>query len=266
MTDAPDPFTLAGAIRRALRDITDHYDMALIPPRMTGSLKLPTTPTPPDVRKIKPARKVFEHSPAPVSLAVLDARRETHMDLAHYTRVVLNEVNDGTIATRVNGESPRDLARFLDVWALHLAEQLPDEAVVAERDLDGHARRLRAFALPNRRDWVKLGRCPFVVEGVFCRGEVRGYGEEGQATCTGCEQYGPTEWWEEVLIGAVGDTLTHDQLIPFIHRTFGRAVKRATLRTWLRRGVLVSSGTDALGRTLYNRDAVVWSLTRTLAA
>src|SRR5690349_8887400 len=124
---------MAGAIRKALLEITDHYDDALIPPRLTSGVKQPTAPVPADVHKIKPARKVFEHSPAPVSLAVLDARRDAHADLAHYARVVLNEVNEGAITTHVNGESPFALARFLDVWALALAEQLPEEASAAAR-------------------------------------------------------------------------------------------------------------------------------------
>lgn len=261
-TDEIEPYQMAGAIRKALLEITDHYDDALIPPRLTSGVKQPTAPVPADVHKIKPARKVFEHSPAPVSLAVLDARRDAHADLAHYARVVLNEVNDGTITTRVNGESPFALARFLDVWALALAEQLPEEASAAWRDFHAHGAALRRFALPDRRDWVKLGKCPFVVEDAFCRGEVRGYGEAGQATCTDCGQWGPTEWWEEVMVGAVGALLTYDQIIPFIHRAYGRVVKRATLRTWLHRRVLVDSGKDDQGRTLYSREAVVWAMTR----
>ena len=127
MSDDIDPYQTAGDIRRALLKIIDHYDEALIPPRLTASVKQPTAPLPPDARKMKPARKVWQHSPAPTSLAVLDARAAAHADLAHYARIVLDEVTDvsgGTIVTHVNGQSPYALARFLDTWALRMAETL----------------------------------------------------------------------------------------------------------------------------------------------
>ena len=64
------------------------------------------------------------------------------------------------------------------------------------------------------------------------------------------------------MIGGVGALLTYDQIIPFIHRAYGRVIARPTLRTWLRRQVLVASGQDEEGRTLYRREAVVFAMSR----
>ena len=268
MNDAPlepSPYSLAASIRGSLSMIREYYDEALIPPKMTSGVRLPTAAVPADQIKMKPAKKAFEHPPAPVSFAVLDARAAAHSDLAHYARVILNEVRsvDGrTIQTRVDGSDVEGLTYFLETWALRMAEEVPDEAVACKADMETHANALHAFAIPIRRNWIKLGNCPFVIEGVFCHGQVRGYGEEGQATCTDCQQYGPTEWWEEVIVGSVGELQTYEEILTFIHKSFGRVIKRPTLRTWLARGVLSSAGPDALGRTVYTREAVVWAMTR----
>ena len=69
-----------------------------------------------------------------------------------------------------------------------------------------------------------------------------------------------------MLGGSGRDTLTHAELLPFIHRAFGVAVKRATLRTWLLRHVIESCGEDEQGRTVYSRDAVVYALSKKFAA
>ena len=80
--------TIPRRIRRALVKITDYYDEALEPSRATSGVKLPTAATPPDARKIKPAGRVFEHSPMPLPLAVLERRLAVHKDLEFFSRVV----------------------------------------------------------------------------------------------------------------------------------------------------------------------------------
>lgn len=265
MTDA---HALAGQIRRALIKITDYYDEALEPSRATSGVKLPTAPTPPDARKIKPAGRVFEHSPMPLPLAVLERRLAVHKDLEFFARVVLFEVRDiegRPIQTQVGNDVP-PLAAFLDVWALRMAEDVPAEAERCADDLTAHGEALWALVHPPRR-LVSLGRCPFVIEDSFCRGHIRSNGEEGEAACSECEQYGPTEWWEEVLLGnPTSPVLNYEQLIPFIHRAFGRVVARPTLRTWVKRGVLETIGTDDEGRSLFLRSDVVTALTVKYAA
>ena len=66
-----DPYEIAGAIRRALVDIRDHYDAALIPPQRAI---IRPTPERTDSQNIKAATHTYEHSPAPANIDVLAAR------------------------------------------------------------------------------------------------------------------------------------------------------------------------------------------------
>jgi hypothetical protein len=263
-----DNYELVGSIRRSLADIAELFDETLVEPRLTSGIKLPTVSVPGE--KMKYAAKPVRHSPPPIELRVLEVRAAAYSDLVHWARVVLQEVTDingGTIQTKIDPNDHAELAQFIGRWAERLASVDPLEAEVCEEEMRGHADALRAIVFPLRRDWVSMGDCPFVIEGAFCRGKVRGYGDGRLPSCDGCNQSAVAEWWEEVILGNPSlTTLTHADLIPFIHRTFGRAVKRATIRTWINRSVLVPSGTDEHGRTVFNPSAVVYALSQKFAA
>ena len=250
-----DPYATAGDIRRALAAITDHYDVALHPPKRGGG----------------GGGSVSKEPPPPVSVDVLDARADTHRDLVYYAQVVLMECTGAegqTITTRVDAADVRGLARFLDVWAEHLARGNPTEAEGCARDLTAHASKLRGMALPDRRDWMPLGTCPLEVEVdgalTVCAGQVRAYpGREPQ--CQKCGTEAVASWWERVMFPDVelAEMVTADELVLVLHRAFGGTpIKPSTIRQWIRREVIVGSGKDDKGRTLFSREAVIYAVAR----
>ena len=145
-----EPYQVAGHIRAALHGITDRYDDALggTPPK--------------DESDARPKRA---EAPVPVSPHILDVRAETHHDLRYFALFILEQVNHGTITTRVDAGDVHALARFIDTWALALAEQHPDDADDARRDLAKDARNLAAIANGDVTHRFKLPghRCPELV-------------------------------------------------------------------------------------------------------
>lgn len=188
-----EPYAVAGHIRASLHGITDRYDEAL-------------SGTPP--RDDSDAHTRRAEAPPPVSPHILDVRAETHHDLRFYALFVLEQVNGGSIATRVDGNSVTSLARFLDVWALALAEQHPADAEEARRDLGRHARALAAICNGDytRRFAIPGGRCPEMVwrgeEMVRCSGTLVAVMRQGDILLprfVGCDreaghQWAPSEW------------------------------------------------------------------------
>lgn len=134
-----------------------------------------------------------------------------------------------------------------------------EAATDATDELAAIARHVRRYVDPPRRDFVWLGDCPFVIDDWFCAGRVRTTGDD-EAACTDCGQAAIVEWWIHVL--GVIPTVTHDGLRQFLRAQFGRDVKRATIRQWVKRGVIEACGVDAAGRTLFDKGAVAYALTR----
>ena len=138
-----EPYQTAGAIRRNLRTIRDHYDNALHPKAGAAS----------EIRTVA--------SGEPVSLHALDVQTECHRGLVFWVGFILDEVNDGTITgDTIRGRSIDDLAKFIDTWALALAEQLPDDADNLETETHEHANRLERLALGLQTKQIQVGRCP----------------------------------------------------------------------------------------------------------
>lgn len=55
--------------------------------------------------------------------------------------------------------------------------------------------------------------------------------------------------------------LTDSDVVTFMHRTYGEVIAQATVRQWVKRGVLQPSGeTTDDGRRLFARDAVVYAI------
>lgn len=162
-----------------------------------------------------------------------------------------------------NGQDVPGMCAFLRRHAEWISWQ--DTAPRAARRLEGIARRAHAHVHPPRKDYLVLGDCPFVHDGMFCRGRVQWYDEPGRLpACTECDQAAVVEWWEAVL--GVVPTVTWAGLQDFIRRQFGRTVSRSTLRQWKRRGIIDACGVDAEGRTLYDKGAVAYALARRGAA
>lgn len=251
-----DTWELVGSIRKSLTAIRDHYDATLNGPRRAGN---------------NVGSSGHKEPPAPISLHILDARRDTHSDLAHYARIILMAVSDiegHAIGTPVDGHDPIALTRFIDTWAERLTNADPVEAAGCDRDMAKHARELRALALPDRRDWMALGSCPLQVptddgDMTCCGGQVRAkLDDQQEATCQGCGTVGSVDWWEDRMFDdpELRRTLTAPEVVLFVHRTFGKVITEAAVRQWVKRGVIESSGTDDKGRTVFARDALLYAL------
>lgn len=142
-TPVIEPYQTAGAIRRNLRTIRDHYDNALHPKAGAAS----------EIRTVA--------SGEPVSLHALDVQNECHRGLVFWIKFILNKVNDGTITgDTIRGRSIDDLAKFIDTWALALAEQLPDDADNLDAETRRHANRLQELALGWVTRQIHVGHCP----------------------------------------------------------------------------------------------------------
>ena len=256
-----DPYEIAGHIRHALASITDHYDVALHPPKRGGGS----------------GGKASKEPPPPVSVDVLDARAATHKDLVYYAQIVLMECTSAEgeqITTRVDAADVRGLAKFLDTWAEHLARGNPLEAEACARYLSEHASKLKGMALPDRRDWMPLGTCPLEAmvdpagDPAVCGGQVRAYPER-DPQCQKCGTTAVASWWERVMFPDVelSEMVTADELVLVLHRAFGGSpVKPSTIRQWIKREVIVPSGKDDKGRTLFSRSAVVYAVSRRTGA
>ena len=147
----PEPYVIAGKIRAAVRTILDHYDDAGDPPKITDDS---------DPRGGDQARP-------PTDVHAIDCRAEAHNGMAYWCQFILDEVNDGTIETKVRGSDLHDIARFIDTWALALAEQHPDSASghheACKEQLTKWGRQLRAVAHGTRTRSIEVGPCPEVI-------------------------------------------------------------------------------------------------------
>ena len=141
-----DKWHLAGDIRRSLRTIRNVWPATLSVLATSANEKV--------------AGGVVG---ALVSAHVLDLRKECHHDLRFFTMLVLEQVNGGTIGTKVNVLDVDQLTRFLDTWALHLCEQMPDDAEQCAKDMHHHAERLRGMVRGDRMHRYQIGRCPETV-------------------------------------------------------------------------------------------------------
>ena len=148
----PEPYVIAGKIRAALREILDHYDAAGNPPKITDDSE-PSNGG-------DPARP-------PTDVHAIDVRVEAHNGMAYWCQFILDEVNDGTIETKVRGSDLHDIARFIDTWALALAEQHPDSASghheACKEQMTKWGRQLRVVAHGTRTRSIEVGPCPEVI-------------------------------------------------------------------------------------------------------
>ena len=236
MTELTSTADVEEQILRALADIRKHWH-ALIEPSAGGS------------GAGKSADEVTSLDRR-VSL-----RHEVTLALNGWARVVVEE-RDLTHWIPL-GTDALGLVTFLQRHARWFSghEAAPDAA----DELTEWARQVRSTAAPQRRSWVYLGDCPFVIEDWFCQGQVRAWQDsERLPSCSDCGQEAVVEWWMDVL--DVVPTVTREQLPDFVRRQTGRAMSRVTLWRWL--GDLKPSGVDADGREVFDKGAIAYLLTR----
>jgi len=196
-------------------------------------------------------------------------RHETTLCLNGWARIVVDDrelTHNLPLRTDTIG-----LIEFLERWARWFSGH--EAAEDAAEEIGGYANQVRNAAAPARRDWIALGSCPIEVEIdaelSVCGGSVRAYPNR-DPQCQRCGTEAAASWWERVMFpdAETSTLLLEAEIATFVHRAFGGSpVKPSTVRQWVKRGVIVSSGTDDKGRKLYSRDAVVYAIaTRDLHA
>ena len=190
-----DPYITAGHIRRGIHTIRDHYTAALTPDTTTDESGIHNRTQPGE----------------PVNLTAIDTRNAALNHLREGTQFILEHVNSGTITALVDATHPDPLGRFIDTWALAMAEQHPVYAGRYATQSERHGRRLETLAKGWRTKHIRVGDCTeqaiVAVDGVEtfarCPGElVAVFREEdkgllpGEVTCTvdGAHVWSPYQW------------------------------------------------------------------------
>jgi len=191
----------------------------------------------------------------------ISLRHEVTLSLNGWVRLIVEE-RDLTHHLPL-GTDTAGLIEFLERWARWFSGH--EAATDAADELTTWATEVRATASPQRRDWVYMGDCPFVIEDWFCRGQIRGYGDPDRLpACTDCGQEAVSEWWDEVM--GLDHTIGRAEVSKLIATVLGRSVSRFTLSRWISSGRIPKSGTTTTGEELFDRRTVAAALTRQLTA
>lgn len=129
-------------IRQSLAKIRRYYEPALTGPKAVDES---------GVRGVA--------SPEPVTLDVLEARRDVLHDLHFWCKFILDEVNDGTI-TRGPEPTVTSMTEFIGRWCDLLLEQHPADGANLIDETGHHARKLESLAKGWRTKRVQIGKCP----------------------------------------------------------------------------------------------------------
>ena len=258
--------SLAGRIRHDLYTIIDHYDETL-EPHQHGTTKLPTQAA--KGTPIRYAPKALKEAPAPVSLHVLDARREAHRDLHFWARFIMGAVTDidgNPIRTHIDGTNTPALAAFVAHWADRITTDHPDDADNLAQEAAKHARTLRrTAAMPeiggDHDEFVihaiGIGRCPVTVDQGACGTKVRAYADRALIKCHGCGTEDTVAWWMSQIAPEGADLATADSVIACVAARTLSTISHDQLRQWATRGHIQRHGKDTKGRTLYSTAAVL---------
>ena len=243
MSDDP-----AARIRKALGSIVKHWDATLEPVRRAPGSHVKTSREP----------------PLPISADVLDKRAMCCSRMAGWCLVVIEDRDLHT--EHLSGLDVFAMADLLKRHCDFLGEHQAVADVVAE--LEASARDIAGLSAPRRREWMSLGTCPLVgeVEGepTPCLGTIRAY-PDADPYCDGCGIVAVVSWWERMQFPEMDELsrlATARELVAFIHKQFGQRVQEPTIRKWVERGWITVAGCDDKGRTLYDKGAVAYAVTR----
>ena len=202
--------------------------------------------------------------------AVVDSLNAIAREVVEERRIKRPLSRLGGKAHPVDGLDVLDLVAFLDPHVEWLATKGCDPDYTAD-ELRSHAQRCRMMVLPPVRETQPIGACPLMVPAedgltmVTCGGRVNarptpGASWEADAHCRRCGTAATVSWWEERMFDdpELRKRLTEAEVVALIHRLYGKPIQPATVRQWVARGVIVSSGVVD-GRKVYDRDAVVWA-------
>ena len=214
---------------------------------------------------LEPARRgetahvdTSREAPMPISAHVLDVRAMCRARLGGWVRVICEEQDLKTVF--YSSDVPA-LVDFIDTHADWLADF--EAGADAAYEIDQSAQELRAIVTPHVKEWMKIGTCPLKVEvegeQVVCGGVVRAYPDH-DPRCQKCGTDGVVAWWERVMfpeLGIMHRFVTAPELIVFLHHQIGRRVAAVTIRQWLNKGIIESTGKDPSGRNLYDKREVI---------
>lgn len=198
---------------------------------------------------------------------IVSARADVTIILNGWCRVAIEDYNITEVIP--DGTDVPAMCRFLERWAIQLAAH--DAVADMIDELADCARVVHRTAFPEKRTTLSIGDCPLRLEdNNICGGKVVALPDEdageSYAVCRSCGERAVVSWWEREMFGPeASHLLTATELRTFIHQQFGKLVTEATIRQWIKRGIIESSGKAADGRTLYDRGAVAYALQQRIA-
>lgn len=203
---------------------------------------------------------------------LVSLRYHAMTSLKGWSRIVIMDRPIKNDEARPLGDDVAGMCDFLTRHADWISGQ--DCAEACAEELAGWARKVKAVVNPTRREWMNLGECPLDVDSedgpVTCAGQVRAWlraedrDGEVMAKCQRCGVEAVATWWESAMFDDAETKvwMTDRDLVTFVHAAFGKVITEATVRQWVRRGVVEPSGIDDKGRRVFHREAVVWALDR----
>lgn len=203
---------------------------------------------------------------------IISLRRFAMDQLNSWSRAVMDDRRIDNPKSLPLGTDVVAMTEFIERQADWLSGQ--DYGQDARDELSDLGHRCHLVAFPSRRESMSIGRCPLEIPGEqdvleVCRGDVRyrlQHDErdgEAMAACSRCGEAAVVSWWEDRMFDdpETRRSLTIEGVVVLVHRQYGDVVKPGTIRQWVRRGILEPSSTDG-GRTMFERDAVVFALDR----
>lgn len=184
-----------------------------------------------------------DHDPAEDDLdphtLLMHRRRHTMDVLNSWCRAVMEDRDITNPKSLPLGTDVEGMCAFLERQADWLGWQ--DYATDCRDELDEIASHVGAYSDPWKREFHRVGACPFVVEDRFCNGTVRVQigADESEAKCSQCEQVAPIEWWEEAMGVVVHvEPVRAITLASILADRLKVTVTERTIRNWCRYGRL----------------------------
>ena len=167
-------------------------------------------------------------------------RRRNAMEVLNgWCRAVMEDRDITNPKSLPLGSDVDAMCRFIERQADWIGWQ--EFATDCRDELEEIAETVGAYSDPWRREFHRVGACTFVVDDRFCNGTVRVQigADESEATCSGCEQVAPIEWWEEVMGVVVHvEPVGAQALASILADRLKVTVTERTVRNWCRDGRL----------------------------
>ena len=189
--------------------------------------------------------------PLPINAHVLDVRRDVVQTLAFWAKVVHDERDLNSYHDLGDVFDSARLVETHTAWLLQ-HDDLPGFA----DDIARLASDVQGIALPERKERVRVGKCPVTVardgEQAECGETVWAYPERDFIKCRGCGTEDTVAWWRSKMLGSRPGLVTARDLVDYLFVDHRILVEPATVRVWVHRGKVERSGKDDKGRWLYD--------------